>query len=164
MAFQFSMFGLPRLEIDHRPVTLPPQPAAFCSFLVLNRQRRITREEVQAAFWPDAEPERAQERLRRTLYLLRRAIEPHTDLIAAEGVELAVAPDASLWVDYEAFEAALLDAHRTDQPNREPLERAVALYRRFGFEIEGTLRDYALRDGRYVDAYMMARLRDEEPS
>lgn len=43
-------------------------------------------------------------------------------------------------------------------------ERAVALYRRFGFEIEGTLRDYALRDGRYVDAYMMARLRDEEPS
>jgi len=129
MAFQFSMFGLPRLEIDHQPVTLPPQPAAFCSFLVLNRQRRITREEVQAAFWPDAEPERAQERLRRTLYLLRRAIEPHTDLIAAEGVELAVAPDASLWVDYEAFEAALLDAHRTDQPNREPLERAVALYR-----------------------------------
>ncbi len=129
MAFQFSMFGLPRLEIDHQPVALSPQPAAFCSFLVLNRQRRITREEVQAAFWPDAEPERAQERLRRTLYLLRRAIEPHTDLIAAEGVELAVAPDASLWVDYEAFEAALLDAYRTDQPNREPLESAVALYR-----------------------------------
>lgn len=43
-------------------------------------------------------------------------------------------------------------------------ERAVALYRRFGFEIEGTLRDYAFRDGRYVDAYLMARLRDEEPS
>lgn len=40
-------------------------------------------------------------------------------------------------------------------------EPALALYRKFGFEIEGTLRDYAFRDGRYVDAYLMARLRDE---
>jgi hypothetical protein len=35
---------------------------------------------------------------------------------------------------------------------------ALALYRRFGFEVEGTHRAYALRDGRYVDAYSMARL------
>lgn len=43
-------------------------------------------------------------------------------------------------------------------------EPALALYRKFGFEVEGTLRDYAFRDGRYVDAYLMARLRDEAPS
>lgn len=36
---------------------------------------------------------------------------------------------------------------------------AVHLYKKFGFEIEGTLRDFALRDGAYVDAYAMARLR-----
>ena len=36
---------------------------------------------------------------------------------------------------------------------------AVALYRKFGFVIEGTLVAYAYRDGRYVDAYTMARLR-----
>ncbi len=36
---------------------------------------------------------------------------------------------------------------------------AVALYKRFGFEIEGTHRRYAFRDGKYVDAYSMARLR-----
>jgi L-phenylalanine/L-methionine N-acetyltransferase len=34
---------------------------------------------------------------------------------------------------------------------------ALALYRKFGFAIEGTLRGYALRDGEYVDAYTMAR-------
>jgi len=34
---------------------------------------------------------------------------------------------------------------------------ALALYRKFGFEIEGTARRYALRDGMLVDAYMMAR-------
>jgi L-phenylalanine/L-methionine N-acetyltransferase len=32
------------------------------------------------------------------------------------------------------------------------------LYRKFGFAIEGTCRAYAFRDGRYVDAYQMARL------
>jgi putative acetyltransferase len=35
----------------------------------------------------------------------------------------------------------------------------VALYRQFGFEIEGTHRRYAVRDGEYVDAYSMARIR-----
>lgn len=38
-------------------------------------------------------------------------------------------------------------------------EPAIRLYERFGFEREGTLRRYAFRDGVYVDAYMMARLR-----
>ena len=38
-------------------------------------------------------------------------------------------------------------------------EPAVHLYQKFGFEIEGTLADFAFRDGQYVDAYMMARVR-----
>ena len=36
---------------------------------------------------------------------------------------------------------------------------AVALYKRFGFEIEGTHRRLAFRNGGYVDAYSMARIR-----
>ena len=35
----------------------------------------------------------------------------------------------------------------------------IALYEKFGFEIEGTHRRYAFRDGGYVDAYSMARLK-----
>jgi putative acetyltransferase len=42
-------------------------------------------------------------------------------------------------------------------------EAALALYRKFGFVIEGTFRGYALRDGRYVDAYAMARLHPDPP-
>lgn len=38
-------------------------------------------------------------------------------------------------------------------------EAAIHLYRKHGFEPEGTLREFALRDGRYVDALLMARLR-----
>lgn len=36
---------------------------------------------------------------------------------------------------------------------------AIRLYEKFGFTIEGTMVDYAFREGRYVDAYLMARLR-----
>ena len=35
----------------------------------------------------------------------------------------------------------------------------VALYKKFGFEIEGTHRRYAFRNGEYADAYSMARIR-----
>lgn len=38
-------------------------------------------------------------------------------------------------------------------------EPGVKLYQKFGFEIEGTLRDYAFRDGTYADVYAMARLK-----
>lgn len=37
-------------------------------------------------------------------------------------------------------------------------ERAIALYRKFGFEAEGTHRAYAIRNGVYVDSLSMARL------
>lgn len=37
---------------------------------------------------------------------------------------------------------------------------AIALYRKFGFEVEGTARQFALQDGILVDAYRMARLRE----
>jgi putative acetyltransferase len=36
----------------------------------------------------------------------------------------------------------------------------IALYEKFGFEVEGTHRRYAFRDGGFVDAYSMARLKD----
>jgi putative acetyltransferase len=38
-------------------------------------------------------------------------------------------------------------------------EAAIRLYERVGFELEGTLRQHAFRDGRYVDSHVMARLR-----
>jgi len=41
---------------------------------------------------------------------------------------------------------------------------AVALYRKFGFEIEGMERADAFRDGAFVDAYIMSRLRGDLPA
>ena len=36
---------------------------------------------------------------------------------------------------------------------------AISLYKKFGFEIEGTHKRSAYRNGEYVDAHVMARLR-----
>lgn len=38
-------------------------------------------------------------------------------------------------------------------------DRGVRLYERCGFEVEGTFRNYAYRNGQYADVYAMARLR-----
>jgi putative acetyltransferase len=56
---------------------------------------------------------------------------------------------ADRWLNIERLE---LNVYTDNEP-------AVRLYQKFGFAIEGTLARYAFRDGGYVDAYMMARLR-----
>jgi putative acetyltransferase len=43
-------------------------------------------------------------------------------------------------------------------------ERAIRLYERFGFAVEGRLRGFAMRAGRYEDALCMARLHPEPPA
>jgi L-phenylalanine/L-methionine N-acetyltransferase len=42
--------------------------------------------------------------------------------------------------------------------------RAIALYRRHGFELEGTMRGYALRQGVYADVLAMARWHPSPPT
>lgn len=61
----------------------------------------------------------------------------------------AVIDVADNWMDIRRLELTVY----TDN------KRAIALYRRSGFEEEGVLRNYAYRNGEYVDALTMARLR-----
>jgi putative acetyltransferase len=59
------------------------------------------------------------------------------------GIELADG-----WLNYQRLELNVYTDNLAAQ----------ALYRKFGFVIEGTYRAYAFRDGQYVDSYAMARL------
>ena len=56
---------------------------------------------------------------------------------------------ADKWLNLRRLE---LDVYTDNEP-------AIRLYKKFGFLIEGTLVNYAYRDGQYVDTYTMARLR-----
>jgi putative acetyltransferase len=83
---------------------------------------------------------------------------------------ISVARDAQRQGVGTALMQALCDfADRWMQVLRIQLEvytdnaAAIALYRNFGFEIEATLRGFALRDGAYVDSYSMARLHPSPP-
>ncbi|MGE6163086.1 GNAT family N-acetyltransferase [Aeromonas salmonicida] len=52
-----------------------------------------------------------------------------------------------------------LNLHRIELTVFVDNEAALALYRKFGFVEEGLARDYAFRQGRYVDVFYMARIR-----
>lgn len=39
-------------------------------------------------------------------------------------------------------------------------EPGIRLYKKFGFEVEGVMKQAMFRNGRYVDIYMMARIRE----
>lgn len=57
---------------------------------------------------------------------------------------------ADRWVNLSRLE---LEVYTDNEP-------AVRLYQKFGFKIEGTAVNFAFRDGRFVDVYLMARLRE----
>jgi putative acetyltransferase len=61
----------------------------------------------------------------------------------------AVIDLADRWLNLRRLE---LDVYTDNEP-------AVRLYKKFGFEIEGTSIDFAYRDGQFVDSHHMARLR-----
>lgn len=68
---------------------------------------------------------------------------------AGTALMAAVVDQADLWLNIRRLELTVWADNA----------RAIALYERFGFEREGLLCDYAWRDGAYVDAIAMARLR-----
>lgn len=86
------------------------------------------------------------------------------------GLGISVAPEAQGQGVGSALMAALCDyadrwvgVLRTELTVYTDNAVAIRLYRNFGFEIEGTAKGYALRDGAYVDAHSMARLHPNPP-
>ncbi|HGN1707668.1 TPA: GNAT family N-acetyltransferase [Providencia rettgeri] len=52
-----------------------------------------------------------------------------------------------------------LNVHRIELEVFAANGNGVGLYEKFGFKQEGRMRDYAFRDGQYVDAVMMSRIK-----
>jgi putative acetyltransferase len=57
---------------------------------------------------------------------------------------------AEKWLNLTRLE---LDVYVDNEP-------AIRLYKKCGFQIEGTMKRFAFRDGEYVDTYMMARVKE----
>ena len=78
---------------------------------------------------------------------------------AAQGKGVGTALMKAL-VDYADRWAGVFRIELTVYPDNQ---RAIALYGKFGFEVEGTHRAYAMRDGKYADTISMARLHPSQP-
>ncbi|MBX5450677.1 MAG: AAA family ATPase, partial [Thermogemmatispora sp.] len=107
------------------------------ALLLLSPGRKLGREQIMEALWPGLDPETAAARLDRTVYSLRRILEPSlprasiSHLLRTEHEGLALADQHEIWTDSDAFELLLMQAReeqRTPAEREHLLEEAVALY------------------------------------
>jgi len=104
------------------PLATPRKTLALLTFLLLNRTSRVARDFLTFQLWPDEEEEIGRQRLRANLHDLQKIMpEPRDAWITGADSVLAWNPQAEVWLDVEAFEAASGDEAR--------LREAAGLYR-----------------------------------
>src|SRR5438270_6443897 len=118
--------------------------------LLGNPGRRLGREQVMEALWPDLDMESAANRLNGAVHELRQILEPElarpaaSRMLRLERDVLALADRTSIWVDADAFETLLNEAHSLEvrqgsesslyqgtrvEKVEQLLEEAASLYR-----------------------------------
>jgi DNA-binding SARP family transcriptional activator/Tfp pilus assembly protein PilF len=103
---------------------------------LVSGSRRILREQIMEALWPDLDPEEGSSHLDRAVYSLRKIFEPGRNrpatspLLLTEREVVILAEQPVIWIDADEFEQKLTQAHETSDPGeREHLfEEAAILY------------------------------------
>ena len=104
--------------------------------LVSNPWRKLGREQLMDAIWPELDTETAAGRLDRAVYSLRQLFEPSrsrpatSPLLLTEREVVELADQAQVWIDVDAFEPLLSQARNSaNSGERERLlEEAAKLY------------------------------------
>ena len=105
------------------------------AYLLLHHARPVSRDALGGVFWPEAAPDVARNRLHVALYGLRRdlrAVSQHPIVAHGQG-GFSFHPAVDLWLDTEAFGAAVSAAQRDEFSRTEVAlgcyETALELYR-----------------------------------
>jgi DNA-binding SARP family transcriptional activator/predicted negative regulator of RcsB-dependent stress response len=109
---------------------------ALLGCLVSNSGRKLTREQITEAIWPDLDFETASSRLDRAVYSLRQLFEPSRNrpatspFLLTEREVLVLAGQSDIWIDADAFEQLLTKASESDDPGEQErlLDEAATLY------------------------------------
>jgi DNA-binding SARP family transcriptional activator len=104
---RIQLCGRLRVDVEGRHVTpllRGRQGRVLLAYLVINRGRALTREEMIRAIWPEQPPEHPAAALRTQLSRVRRALGAPA-LAGREAIELHLPKDA--WIDIEAAEEAI---------------------------------------------------------
>jgi DNA-binding SARP family transcriptional activator len=102
--------------------------------LLLAPQRQLLKDQILDALWPEKTPESATNNLHRTLFILRRVLQPelenaaHSPYILFKDDTLTLNRSTIAWVDAEAFEH-LIQLGRQEQHNLKHYQAALDLYK-----------------------------------
>jgi predicted ATPase len=149
---RIHVFGRPRLFVDGAEIALavPPRTVPLLAYLALAAGKRVDRDALAAAFWPDVTDQEARANVRRHLHYLTQALSSFgltSDLIERFGHSALRVDPELVWVDALAFEAAV----REDR-----LDDAVRLYVADVLEPLGDEEWVRLVQVRYRDLYLRA--------
>jgi DNA-binding SARP family transcriptional activator len=129
--FRIELFGGFRAAVGTRVVPDAEwsrrKPAAVVKLLALAPGHRLQREQIMDLLWSDLAPSAAGANLRKAVHLARRVLESAEGarLIVSAGELLSLTPDG-VWVDVDAFRAAVARARRSGDPGA--YAEAVELY------------------------------------
>ncbi|MFL5589024.1 MAG: DUF6788 family protein [Ktedonobacteraceae bacterium] len=120
---------------------------SLLGYLVSSPTRTVRRKNAMAALWPEQEAETASDNLDKCVETLRQLLEPVRSargqstrhglpLLRSEGESLILAEQTRVWVDADAFEYLLSQAHAVNvessataaEEKQRLLEEAAALY------------------------------------
>jgi DNA-binding SARP family transcriptional activator len=165
-SLRVRLFG--GLEISRGDTLLPPFPTrrarSLLAYLVLHRDRAISRDVLCSLLWGEEAEADARKALRTTLWRIRSVLEPYESdrgaYLRVDGPQVTFPGTARAWVDVAEFEACLrqirgIGAGQVVAEEAERLTRAVQLYQ--GDLLDGLYDDWCLLDReRFGLAYLTA--------
>src|SRR6266700_3385929 len=112
------------------------QVRALLGCLVSSTGRKLGREQIMDALWPDLDLKKVTNRLNRAIYSLRQLFEPSRNrpatspFLLAEREQLILADQSQIWVDADAFEHLLTRARESADLGEQErlLDEAATLY------------------------------------
>ncbi len=156
------LFGGIDVRRDDRQITTfeSHKVRALLAYLLAQRERSYSRQQLAALLWPDKSAEAARRNLRQAVYNLKQVLSgarAAASPILSSGSELRIDPELDCWVDIEAFEHARRQGISKGAIDPHYLTASVALYR--GDFLSG----FALRDNLEFEFWQLSeqeRLRD----
>lgn len=133
---RIQLLGDFQISVNSRAIANQDWPLrkarSLMQLLALAPGHQRSGEQVIESLWPGTEPEKALNSLHRTLYVVRRVLEPERANGAASSYliwqddRLVLGPPDSLWIDVDAFESECAAARQTKDPHL--YTSALALY------------------------------------
>ncbi len=136
-----NLFGTPEVFADGKFITNWISDKAkklFCYFVV-NRERKITRDEIIEHFWRDWEPDKAENNLSSTLYYIRKILLPERkkyrkEIILYREHSYYLDPELIINVDVTEFNSIFQEIKIKKSVEKsvdgELLKKALSLYKR----------------------------------